>query len=57
MKNKGLLVIVGSLLVVSICIGISYSFWLFSAHQDEENLAMTQCIDITMTDSRKRSSD
>lgn len=50
MKRKSLLLIVGVFLIGTIFIGMSYGYWMYSNHQEEKNLAMTQCIDITMTD-------
>jgi surface protein len=49
-KKKILLVLIGIFLVISILIGVSYAYYIFSVSQSGSNVVRTDCFEITYTD-------
>ena len=49
-KRKIILVSVGIMLVLSILIGISYAYYVFSTSQEDRNVFRSDCFKITFTD-------
>ena len=50
-KYKLIILFVGIFFVISLVIGVSYAMWVFSVSQSDSNIVITDCFEITYTDS------
>ena len=50
-KKKKILLAIGILLVLTICIGVSYAYYLATVTQEGENYVKTDCFELTFEDS------
>ena len=48
MKRKKLLLVIGILIVVCACVGLSYAYWQLSLNQVDPNKALTNCLAIEL---------
>ena len=50
MKNKYLVIVVGTLLVISLMVGASYAYWMMTKSQTNENIVNTGCFSTSFTE-------